>query len=70
MEKKTLKTSVNFFAILFTYVLVDKYGFGERKMKQVMTTVTRLAEELAGNDIKLKEITDMLSEEYGIKFKS
>lgn len=69
LENKARKQSIEFFSVLFAYVLADKYGFGKQKLHQVLKTVIKLAEEIADDDIKLEELKEVLNEEYDVIFK-
>lgn len=53
-------------AALFLNVLLDKYN-GYDYIAEVWKNVEKLAEEVAEGRIKLKDITGMLWEEYGIE---
>lgn len=66
IESRVRKQTVEFYATLFAYVLADKYGFGKKKLHQVLKSVVNLAEEIADDDIKLGELKQVLTEEYDV----
>lgn len=69
IEKRIRLQTIEFYAVLFAYTLADKYGFGKKKLHQVLKTVTSLAEELADDDIKISELKEVLADEYDVIFK-
>ena len=66
LVRRTREEVVQYYAILFSYVLADKYGFGQKKLHQILKTVVSLSEEIGDDEIKLEELEQVLNEEYNI----
>lgn len=66
IESESIDKAVRFYAVVFAYVLADKYGFGKFKLHQILKTVTTLAEEINEGRISLDELKDVLNEEYDV----
>lgn len=52
--------------IMLLYVLADKYGFGYKKMTQVMKSVEYTADSINKGYISINDLKDILDKEYGI----
>lgn len=48
------------------YYLFDKLGFGAKKGFSVLSNINNLAESIRSKNVSLDELTETLSEEYGI----
>lgn len=52
--------------IMLLYVLADKYGFGHKKLMQVMKSVEYVADSINKGYVSLNDIKDSLSKEHDI----
>lgn len=69
LKERVRKETIRFYAIVFCYVLADKYGLGKFKLHQILKTVTNLTEEIIENEISLDDLNKVLYEEYDIEIK-
>lgn len=67
LRERVRKETIRFYAIVFCYVLADKYGFGKFKLHQILKTVTNLTEEIIANEISLDDLNKVLYEEYDVE---
>lgn len=68
-DAKFKKCPYRFYAIVFCYILADKYGFGKFKLHQILKTVTNLTEKIIADEISLEDLNKVLYEEYDVEIK-
>nr|DAS66608.1 MAG TPA: hypothetical protein [Caudoviricetes sp.] len=69
LRERVRKETIRFYAIVFCYVLADKYGFGKFKLHQILKTVTNLTEEIIANEVSLEDLNKVLYEDYDVEIK-
>ena len=63
---KGVESATDGMVIMLLYVLADKYGFGYKKMTQVMKSVEYTADSINKGYISMNDLKDTLFNEYGI----
>ena len=62
LKERVRKETIRFYAIVFCYVLADKYGFGKFKLHQILKTVTKFY--MKSMILRLSERSKKKDEDY------
>lgn len=68
--QRGLEDGVDGFTVMLIYVLADKYGFGNRKLSQVLASVQNIADSINKGYVSLQDLKDVLKEECDIEIKT
>ena len=66
IRKITMAQSLATVEAVFLTVLMDKFGLEDR-INEIWTEVNKLSDEIKEGRVSLKDLRDVLSEEYGIE---
>ena len=65
--KEGVNDTVSKMSIIICYVLADKYGFGHKKLKQVISSLTYASDSVVKGFVNVSDFAKVLKEEHDIE---
>ena len=66
--KEGVADTVRKMSVIICYVLADKYGFGHKKLSQVISSLTYASDSVVNGFVDIRDFEKVLKEEHDIEF--
>ena len=68
--KEGVADTVRKMSVIICYVLADKYGFGYKKLNQVISSLTYASDSVVKGLVDIRDFEKVLKEEHDIEIES